>query len=207
MIYFTVRLGLDLHITLMLGAIIVGAIGVFYLGLPYAKLEKGIIDGMMQGMQACLILYMVGPLIGTWITAGVVPSMIYYGLSILSPSIFLFATLIICSIVSLATGTSWGTSGTVGIALMGIALGLGVPKPLAAGVIISGAYFGDKMSPLSDTTKLGPRFPATSSSISALCAGRPARPTLSWRLSPFSSASNIPAAILIWQRFRLCRLL
>ena len=156
MIIFTVRWGLDLHITLMLGAIIVGAIGVFYLGLPYAKLEKGIIDGMMQGMQACLILYMVGPLIGTWITAGVVPSMIYYGLSILSPSIFLFATLIICSIVSLATGTSWGTSGTVGIALMGIAIGLGVPKPLAAGVIISGAYFGDKMSPLSDTTNLAP---------------------------------------------------
>ena len=152
---------LDLHITLILGAILVGCVGVFYLGIPYAKLEKGIIEGIMTGMQACLILYTVGPLVGTWIAAGVVPSMIYYGLDILSPSIFLFATLIICSIVSLATGSSWGTSGTVGIALMGIALGLGVPAPLTAGVIISGAYFGDKMSPLSDTTNLAPAVSGT----------------------------------------------
>lgn len=152
---------LDLHITLILGAILVGSVGVFYLGIPYAKLEKGIIEGIMTGMQACLILYTVGPLVGTWIASGVVPSMIYYGLDILSPSIFLLATLIICSIVSLATGSSWGTSGTVGIALMGIALGLGVPAPLTAGIIISGAYFGDKMSPLSDTTNLAPAVSGT----------------------------------------------
>ena len=151
----------DIHIPLILGAILAGIFGVFYLKYDYATIEKGIIDGIMTGMQACLILYTVGPLVGTWIAGGVVPTMIYYGLSILSPGIFLFATLIICSVVSLSTGSSWGTSGTVGIALMGIALGLGIPAPLTAGVIISGAYFGDKMSPLSDTTNLAPAVAGT----------------------------------------------
>ncbi len=151
----------DIHITLILGAILTIAVGVAVLKYDYATIEKGIIDGIMTGMQACLILYTVGPLIGTWILSGVVPTMIYYGLAILSPSIFLFATLLICSVVSLSTGTSWGTSGTVGIALMGIALGLGIPAPLTAGVVISGAYFGDKMSPLSDTTNLAPAVAGT----------------------------------------------
>ena len=125
----------------------------------------------MTGMQACLILYTVGPLVGTWIVSGVVPSMIYYGLSILSPSIFLLATLIICTIVALATGTSWGTAGTVGIALMGIAIGLGIPAPLTAGIIISGGYCGDKMSPLSDTTNLAPAVAGTDlfQHIRAMC--------------------------------------
>lgn len=151
----------DIHITLILGAMLTILIGVAVLKYDYATIEKGIIDGIMTGMQACLILYTVGPLIGTWIVSGVVPTMIYYGLAILNPSIFLFATLLICSVVSLSTGTSWGTSGTVGIALMGIALGLGIPAPLTAGVIISGAYFGDKMSPLSDTTNLAPAVAGT----------------------------------------------
>ncbi len=151
----------DIHIALILGAMLTTAVGVTVLKYDYATIEKGIIDGIMTGMQACLILYTVGPLIGTWILSGVVPTMIYYGLAILNPSIFLFATLIICSVVALSTGTSWGTSGTVGIALMGIALGLGIPAPLTAGVIISGAYFGDKMSPLSDTTNLAPAVAGT----------------------------------------------
>lgn len=152
---------IDIHITLILGAIIAGFYGILGLNYDYETLEKGIIEGIMTGMQANLILMTVGCLIGTWIVSGVVPSMIYYGLSILNPSIFLLATLLICSIVSLATGTSWGTSGTVGIALMGIALGLGVPAPLTAGIVISGAYFGDKMSPLSDTTNLAPAVAGT----------------------------------------------
>ena len=97
----------DIHISLILGAILAGIFGVFYLKYDYATIEKGIIDGIMTGMQACLILYTVGPLVGTWIAGGVVPTMIYYGLSILSPGIFLFATLIICSVVALSTGTSW----------------------------------------------------------------------------------------------------
>ena len=109
-----------------------------------------------MALQAILILLIVGTLIGTWILSGVVPSMIYWGLNILSPGIFLVATLLICSIVSVSTGSSWTTAGTVGIALLGIGQTLGIPSPVIAGAIISGAYFGDKMSPLSDTTNLAP---------------------------------------------------
>ena len=161
----------DIHLVLIFGALLAGLIGVFYLGNPYSKVEKGIIDGIMVGMQACLILYTVGVLVGAWICSGVVPSMIYYGLSTLSPSIFLFATLFVCSVVSLATGSSWGTAGTVGIALLGIAIGLGVPAPLTVGIIISGGYFGDKMSPLSDTTNLAPAVSGTDlfQHIRAMC--------------------------------------
>jgi NhaC family Na+:H+ antiporter len=100
-------------------------------------------------------------MIGTWIMGGVVPSMIYYGLKVLSPGIFLVATLIICSIVSLGTGSSWSTAGTVGVALVGVGQGLGVPVAMVAGAIVSGAYFGDKMSPLSDTTNLAPAVAGT----------------------------------------------
>lgn len=161
----------DIHIALILGAIIAGLCGIFILKFEYADIEKGIIEGIMTSLQANLILWTVGVLIGVWISSGVVPSMIYYGLNVLNPSIFLFATLFICSVVSLATGTSWGTSGTVGIALMGIALGLGIPAPVTAGVIISGAYFGDKMSPLSDTTNLAPAVAGTDlfQHIRAMC--------------------------------------
>ena len=155
----------------ILSAIVAGIVGITVLKYDYNTIEKGIVDGIMTGMQACLILYTVGPLVGTWIVSGVVPSMIYYGLSILSPSIFLLATLIICTIVALATGTSWGTAGTVGIALMGIAIGLGIPAPLTAGIIISGGYCGDKMSPLSDTTNLAPAVAGTDlfQHIRAMC--------------------------------------
>lgn len=112
--------------------------------------------GISRSMQAMLILMMVGLLIGSWIPGGVIPSMIYYGLKVLSPSIFLFAGCLLCCIVSLATGTSWGTAGTIGVALIGVGMGLGVDPGMTAGAIVSGAYFGDKMSPLSDTTNLAP---------------------------------------------------
>ena len=112
-------------------------------------------------MQSIIILAIIGMLIGVWIVSGVVPSMILYGLKLLSPKVFLPAAVLICSITSLATGTSWGTAGTMGVALMGIAVGLEIPLPLAAGAIISGAYFGDKMSPLSDTTNLAPAMAGT----------------------------------------------
>ncbi len=108
-----------------------------------------------------MILAIIGVLIGVWLLAGVVPTMIYYGLSVMTPSIFLFATLLICSVTSLATGTSWGTAGTMGIAMIGIGQGLGIPAPMTAGAIISGAYFGDKMSPMSDTTNLAPAMAGT----------------------------------------------
>jgi Na+/H+ antiporter NhaC len=100
-------------------------------------------------------------MIGTWISGGIVPSMIFYGLKVLSPGIFLVATLITCSIVSLGTGSSWSTAGTVGVALVGVGQGLGIPVSMVAGAIVSGAYFGDKMSPLSDTTNLAPAVAGT----------------------------------------------
>ena len=103
----------------------------------------------------------MGILIGVWINAGVVPTMIYYGLKIMHPAIFFIAAVLICSITSLATGTSWGTMGTMGVALMGIGFGLDMNPAMTAGAILSGAYFGDKMSPLSDTTNLAPAMAGT----------------------------------------------
>jgi NhaC family Na+:H+ antiporter len=115
-------------------------------------MQNGIIKGITDGMEAVLILIVVGALIGTWIVGGVVPSLIYYGLSIINPGIFLMAAFIICAITSLATGTSFGSAGTAGIAMMGIGASFGLPLPLVAGAVISGCYVGDKLSPLSDTT-------------------------------------------------------
>ncbi|MDR3255975.1 MAG: Na+/H+ antiporter NhaC [Synergistaceae bacterium] len=153
--------GTDVHIAMVLSATIASLVGMLVLKRSWSEIEEGMIASVMMGMQAMLILFTVGILVGTWILSGVVQTMIYYGLAILNPSIFLVATILISSIVSIATGTSWGTTGTVGIALMGIAAGLGVPAPMAAGFVISGAYFGDKMSPLSDTTNLAPAMAGT----------------------------------------------
>ncbi|MDR1378531.1 MAG: Na+/H+ antiporter NhaC [Synergistaceae bacterium] len=151
----------DVHISLVLSGAITAAMAMFILKYPWKVIEEGALGSIFMGMQAILILLTVGILIGTWILSGVVQTMIYYGLETLKPSVFLVATLLICSIVSLSTGTSWGTSGTVGVALMGIAAGLDIPSPVAAGFIVSGAYFGDKMSPLSDTTNLAPAMAGT----------------------------------------------
>ncbi len=125
-------------------------------GLLWKDLEDGIRRGLSISMGAILILLVVGSVIGMWILAGVVPTMIYYGLSILSPSIFYAAACLLCAIVATATGSSWTTAGTVGIALIGVATAQNLHPGVAAGAIISGAYFGDKMSPLSDTTNLAP---------------------------------------------------
>ena len=146
----------DIHIAMIIAATIAALVGMFVLKYKWKVIEEGIYASIMMGMQAMIILFAVGTLVGTWLQSGVVQSMIYYGLSILNPSIFLIAALLMCSVVSLATGTSWGTTGTIGIALMGIAAGLEIPPAIAAGFIVSGAYFGDKMSPLSDTTNLAP---------------------------------------------------
>jgi NhaC family Na+:H+ antiporter len=148
--------GADPHIPILIGAAVGALIAVFSLGYTWEEIEKGIIDSIGSVMQAILILAVIGMLIGTWIAGGVVPSLIYYGLQILSPTFFLITAMILCSIVAIATGSSWTTAGTVGVALIGIAQGLGISVPLAAGCIVSGAYFGDKMSPLSDTTNLAP---------------------------------------------------
>lgn len=143
----------DIHVGLIIStvfAVIVGALN----GWKWSYMEKGILQSINSTMQSILIIIVTGALIGSWIQAGIVPTMVYYGLGILRPGIFLVVTCIVCAIVSLSTGTSWGTAGTVGIALIGIGGGLGIPVGVAAGAVISGAYFGDKMSPLSDTTNM-----------------------------------------------------
>ncbi|MDR2785332.1 MAG: Na+/H+ antiporter NhaC, partial [Treponema sp.] len=152
--------GVDPHIPMMIGTAF-AAIVALWLGYDWKHIEKSMFDGIYQALQAVIILAIIGVLVGVWLVSGVVPTMIYYGLKIISPAIFLVASLLTCSITSLATGTSWGTAGTIGIALMGVASGLGIPLPIAAGAIISGAYFGDKMSPLSDTTNLAPAMAGT----------------------------------------------
>ncbi|MBP2028398.1 NhaC family Na+:H+ antiporter [Acetoanaerobium pronyense] len=148
--------GQDPHIPIVIAAVVAAALAITRLGYTWNEIEEGILKTINMGMQAIIILMIIGMIIGTWILGGVVPTMIYYGLQILSPAIFLVATAVICSVVSLATGSSWTTAGTVGIALLGVGQGLGIPVAIVAGAIISGAYFGDKMSPLSDTTNLAP---------------------------------------------------
>ncbi|OAZ91620.1 Na+/H+ antiporter NhaC [Halomonas sp. G11] len=144
-------LQLPIQLALFASWFLVMALGL-KLKLSYENMQKGLIDGIHNGMEAVLVLTTVGALIGTWIAGGIVPSIIYYGLSVMNPQIFLFAAFIICALTSLATGTSFGTVGTAGVAMMGIGHSFGIPLPLVAGAVISGAYVGDKMSPLSDTT-------------------------------------------------------
>ena len=148
------------QIALILAAGIAILIGVVH-GHRWADLERGIVQGISLALGAVIILLTVGALIGSWILAGIVPTMIYYGLQLLSPTVFLPSACIICCFVSLATGSSWTTAGTVGVALIGIATAQGMSPAMAAGAVISGAYFGDKMSPLSDTTNLAPAMAGT----------------------------------------------
>ncbi|MCO4792795.1 MAG: Na+/H+ antiporter NhaC [Bacteriovoracaceae bacterium] len=136
-------------------------IGRLYLKMPYKQIEDKVVDSISLALQASLILLVVGALIGTWILSGIVPTMIYYGLQIINPSFFLPVACVACCIVSISTGSSWSTTGTIGIALIGIGNTLGIPEGMVAGAIISGAYFGDKMSPLSDTTNLAPAMAGT----------------------------------------------
>ncbi|TYA71774.1 Na+/H+ antiporter NhaC [Seonamhaeicola marinus] len=140
---------------LLLGAAVAAIVG-FYNKVSYKQMLDEVAENIKSTSGAILILLMVGSLAGTWLISGIIPSMIYYGLQILSPSIFLAACVIICAIISIATGSSWTTSATVGIALIGIAKTLDVSVGMTAGAVLSGAYFGDKMSPLSDTTNLAP---------------------------------------------------
>jgi len=125
-------------------------------GIKFKRFTKDISQNIGDTTKPILIILLIGALAGTWMISGVVPAMIYYGLQVLSASYFLAASLIICALVSLATGSSWGTTATVGIALMGMGRAMGMNEAMVAGAIISGAYFGDKMSPLSDTTNLAP---------------------------------------------------
>jgi NhaC family Na+:H+ antiporter len=143
------------QIALMLAAGVASLVGLF-LGNSWAELENAMVEGITLALKACLILLAVGSLIGSWMLAGTAPTVIYVGLGILDPSWFYPAALVICALVAVSIGSSWTTAGTVGIALMGIAQIMGLSGPITAGAVISGAYFGDKMSPLSDTTNLAP---------------------------------------------------
>ncbi|MGK7394959.1 MAG: Na+/H+ antiporter NhaC [Candidatus Cyclobacteriaceae bacterium M3_2C_046] len=148
------------QIVLILSAAVAGVVSL-RLGISWAQMEKGIVRSINAAMPSILILLLIGSLAGTWLLSGIVPAMIYYGLKILNPTIFLFAACVISAIVSLATGSSWSTVATIGIALLGIGKALGMSEGIVAGSIISGAYFGDKMSPLSDTTNLAPAMAGT----------------------------------------------
>ena len=128
----------------------------FNLGFTWLEIQKGIVKSINSSIPSILILFLVGSLAGSWLLSGIVPAFIYYGIQILNAKIFLFAACIICIVVSMATGSSWTTSATIGIALIGIGRALDISDGLVAGAILSGAYFGDKMSPLSDTTNLAP---------------------------------------------------
>ena len=148
------------QLTLLFSAAFASILGLFY-GTNYKEMLDGAIESISSAMGALIILLLIGSLAGTWMMSGIVPSMIYFGLKLLSPSIFLFAACIICSVVSLATGSSWSTIATIGIAMLGIGNALGINEGLTCGAIISGSYFGDKMSPLSDTTNLAPAMAGT----------------------------------------------
>ncbi len=148
------------QIALIFSAGVAGIVS-WRLGYSWEEIEVSIVKSISSAMGAMLILLVIGSLSGAWLLSGIVPAMIYYGLKILNPTIFLFAACVVCCIVSLATGSSWSTIATVGIALLGIGKTLGIHEGVVAGAIISGAYFGDKMSPLSDTTNLAPAMAGT----------------------------------------------
>jgi NhaC family Na+:H+ antiporter len=149
------------QVALLLCAAVAAFIGIFKQKIPYKTIEDGMIEAIGLSLQAVIILLVVGSLIGLWIVSGIVPTMIFYGLKLINPTIFLPVCTIVCCLVSLSTGSSWSTSGTVGVALIAIGQTLGLPLGLVAGAVISGAYFGDKMSPLSDTTNLAPAMAGT----------------------------------------------
>ena len=143
----------DVHMTLIFASAF-AVVLLLFKGIKLSLIEEGVIHGTKIATISMMILMFIGVLIPAWIAAGTIPTLIYYGLQVLSPSIFLVATILICSVSSLCTGTSWGTAATVGVALMGIGGGLDVPPAMTAGCIVVGALFGDKLSPLSDTVNL-----------------------------------------------------
>lgn len=146
-------LGADAHLPLILGSVVAAVTGKA-LGFNWKRLQEGMVRGISVGLPSVLILLAIGLLIGSWQVSGVVPLMVFHGLRLLAPDVFLVACCMICGVVSLTTGSSWTTAGTIGVALIGIAEGLGVSSAMTAGAVVSGSYFGDKLSPLSDTTNL-----------------------------------------------------
>ncbi|WP_299103448.1 Na+/H+ antiporter NhaC family protein [uncultured Winogradskyella sp.] len=148
------------QIILLLGGAVAAVVG-FFNKTSLNTMLKEVWENLKSVFVPIVILFLVGALAGTWLVSGVIPAMVYYGLQVLSPEIFLPASVIIAAVISIATGSSWTTSATVGIALVGIGTALGINPGMIAGAVISGAYFGDKMSPLSDTTNLAPAMAGT----------------------------------------------
>lgn len=148
------------QISLLLASGVAAIIGIKN-GLRWADIEAGIVKGIAVALPSILILLAVGSLIGTWLLAGTVPTLIYYGLKLISPDYFYFTACLLCAIVAMSIGSSWTVAATVGVALIGVADGLGLERAIAAGAVVSGAYFGDKMSPLSETTNLAPAVAGT----------------------------------------------
>lgn len=159
-VYGDDALGGSNQFILLLGGAVAAVVG-FFNKVTYKKMIEEVANNLKSTTGAILILLFVGALAGTWLISGVIPTMIFYGLKLLNPTIFLPATVVICALISIATGSSWTTSATVGIALIGIGGALGIPLGMVAGAVLSGAYFGDKMSPLSDTTNLAPAMAGT----------------------------------------------
>ncbi len=149
------------QLVLVISSGVAGLVAVFRLGVKWEVIQDGMIKSISSAMSSILILLLIGSLAGTWMLSGIVPAMIYYGLQVLNPTIFLLAACVVCGVVSIATGSSWTTVATVGVALLGIGKALGFGEGIIGGAIISGAYFGDKMSPLSDTTNLAPAMAGT----------------------------------------------
>ncbi len=148
-------LGLRAEVLMLVSAIVAGIIAVF-LGYSWDEIMDSVVSKLTKTLPAIFILIIVGFLIGTWIIGGTIPMMVYYGLKLISPQHIVVTAFLVTSVVSICTGTSWGSAGTIGVALMGVATAMGAPLPAVAGAVVSGAYFGDKMSPLSDTTNLAP---------------------------------------------------
>ncbi|HHV18531.1 MAG TPA: Na+/H+ antiporter NhaC [Thermoanaerobacterales bacterium] len=152
-ILISIKTALVLETALVFGAT-AAALVALYLGCSWEDIEKGMLDGMRNGLGACIILIVIGMVVGTWILGGTIQTMIYYGLKLLTPQIFVPVAFLLCSLTSVLIGSSFGTIATMGIVLMGVAEGLGIPRAITAGAIVAGAMFGDKVSPLSDSTNL-----------------------------------------------------
>jgi len=159
-IIFGLRLGAGMHLPLFL-ALVVACVGASLTGMSWGETQAALFKGIMDGLPAASILLLIGMLVGLWIAGGTIPTLLSYGLGWLSPRFLVPASCLLCCVASVATGTSFGTISTVGLALMGVGEAMGVPAPLLAGAIVSGAYFGDKMSPLSDTTNVAPAVAGT----------------------------------------------
>ena len=148
-------MGLSPEVLMLVSAAIAGVIAI-YLGYTWDEIMDSIVAKLSKTMPAIFILIIVGFMIGSWMIGGTIPMMVFYGLKLISPKYLVVTSFLVTAFVSVCTGTSWGSAGTIGVALMGVAAGMGAPLPIVAGAIVSGAYFGDKMSPLSDTTNLAP---------------------------------------------------